>query len=239
MHIHFVIHESFEAPGAFLQWAEQRRHSVSFSRVYKGETVPDKMDHIDLLIIMGGPQNPATPIEACAYFDAEAEKNLIRKAVRHSKAIIGICLGAQLIGEALGAKYEPSPEKEIGLFPIVLTKTGKQDRLFSHFEPTCIVGHWHSDMPGLTPDSKILAFSKGCPRQIIAYQPLVYGFQCHLELTPEVVEGLIAHAEEDLSPHRKYAFIQPPETLRNHSYRAMNKLLFGFLNRLEEAYLSH
>lgn len=238
MHIHFIIHESFEAPGAFLQWAEQRKHTVGFSRLYNGDKIPDTIDNIDLLIVMGGPQSPATTAKECSYFDAQSEKNVIRKFINCDKAVVGVCLGAQLIGEALGATYEHSPEKEIGFFPIVLTPAGKQDRLFSHFEPVTVVGHWHGDMPGLTSDSKVLAVSEGCPRQIIAYRPFIYGFQCHLELTPEVMEGLMAHSKEELFQHKKSAFIQSPEALRNHSYTAINDLLFGFLNKLEEAYLN-
>ncbi len=50
-----------------------------------------------------------------------------KKCIEANKAIIGVCLGAQLIGEALGAPYEHSPEKEIGSFPITLTEEGKNE----------------------------------------------------------------------------------------------------------------
>jgi GMP synthase (glutamine-hydrolysing) len=66
------------------------------------------------------------------------------------------------------------------------------------------VGHWHNDMPGLTPNAKIIAFSAGCPRQIIEYSKLVYGLQCHMELTSEVVELLIQHSEVELNDAHNY-----------------------------------
>lgn len=50
-------------------------------------------------------------------------------------------------------------------------------------------------MPGLTPEAKIIAYSEGCPRQIIEYSKLVYGFQCHMEFNREVIELLIASSE--------------------------------------------
>ena len=100
------------------------------------------------------------------------------------------------------------------------------------------MGHWHSDMPGLTPDATIVAYSEGCPRQIVSYSDRVFGFQCHMELTPEVVELLIAHSEKDLSRAAEYRFVNAPDELRAHDYNEMNQVLFGFLDKLEARYKS-
>lgn len=236
MHVHFIIHESFEAPGAYEHWATSHGHDVSFSRVYEGDALPANVEDIDFLIVMGGPQDPATTTAECPHFDAQAEQRVIAAAVKAGKAVIGICLGSQLIGEALGATFSRSPEKEIGKFPITLTEAGKRHELFSHFGHTLDVGHWHNDMPGLTPDAFIIAHSEGCSRQIVAYSDLVYGFQCHMELTPEVVELLIANSEKDLSRAAEYRFVQTPDELRSHDYREMNQALFTFLDKLAARY---
>jgi len=236
MRVHFIVHESFEAPGAFEAWAVNRGHDVTFSRVYAGQTLPQDAREIDLLIVMGGPQDPSVTTDECAHFDAGAEQSLIASAVHQSKAVIGVCLGAQLIGEALGAPFARSPEKEIGKFPIVMTDKGTKSDMFSHFGNTLDVGHWHNDMPGLTPEAEIIAWSEGCPRQIVAYSGLVYGFQCHMELTPAIVELLIAHSDKDLSRAADYRFIQTPDELRAHDYSEMNNMLFTFLDKLESRY---
>lgn len=236
MHVHFIIHESFEAPGAYETWARSKGNHVTYSRVYEGEALPSSVDDIDFLIVMGGPQDPATPPEECPHFDAKAEQAVIASAVRAGKAVIGICLGSQLIGEALGASFAHSPEKEIGKFPVSLTQAGQQHELFSHFGYTLEVGHWHNDMPGLTPDATVIAYSEGCPRQIVAYSDLVFGFQCHMELTPEVVELLIAHSEKDLSRAAEHRFVHRPAELRAHDYREMNQALFTFLDKLAGRY---
>ncbi|MFJ5377424.1 type 1 glutamine amidotransferase [Pectobacterium sp. CHL-2024] len=236
MRVHFIVHESFEAPGAYETWAISRGHEITFSRVYAGEKLPQDARDIDLLIVMGGPQDPAFTVDQCAHFDSKAEQALITSAVSFGKAIIGVCLGSQLIGEALGAPFTHSPEKEIGVFPIFLTDTGTQSEMFSHFGSQLNVGHWHNDMPGLTPEATIIAYSEGCPRQIVAYSELVYGFQCHMELTPDVVELLIAHSDKDLSQAEKYRFINTPEELRAHDYSEMNRVLFTFLDKLESCY---
>lgn len=238
MRVHFVIHEHFEAAGAYAVWAADRGHEVSYSHLYAGDRLPADMDRFDLLIVMGGPQSPATTTEECPHFDAAAEKALIQAAVSAGKAVIGVCLGSQLIGEALGAPFEHSPEKEIGKFPIRLTPEGLSNPKFAHFGPELEAGHWHNDMPGLTDSATIIATSEGCPRQIVEYGDLVYGFQCHMELTPEVVELLIA-AERDLTKWTGYRFVQQPDALRANDYREMNRKLFGFLDKLAEACIPH
>ncbi|PGW08198.1 type 1 glutamine amidotransferase [Bacillus cereus] len=237
MRIHFIIHEIFEGPGAFLRWAEMNEHIVSYSRVYEQEQLPYNIKDIDLLIVLGGPQDPSTTKEMCPHFDAAAEISIIKKCIEANTAIIGVCLGAQLIGEALGVSYEHSPEKEIGTFPITLTEEGKMNKLFSHFAPTSTVGHWHNDMPGLTKNSKILAFSEGCPRQIVEYSELVYGFQCHMEFTPELIELLIQHSERELDKYKENRFVQSPEQLRKNDYTVMNNQLYTFLDKLTKLYL--
>lgn len=188
MQVHFIVHEDFEAPGAFETWAMARGHKVTFSRVYAGQKLPGDLRDIDLLVVMGGSQDPSVTPDECPHFDSRAEQALIASAVRMDKAVIGVCLGAQLIGEALGARFAHSPEKEIGKFPIFMSAGSEQHPMFSHFGNKLDVGHWHNDMPGLTPEAEIIAYSEGCPRQIVAYSELVYGFQCHMELTRSVVE---------------------------------------------------
>lgn len=232
MHIHFIIHEHFEAPGAYEIWGKNRGCSMSYSRVYQGDPLPEDLQSTDLLIIMGGPQSPATTLQECPWFDAQAEIRLIGRAIEAGKTVIGVCLGSQLIGEALGAAFCHSPEKEIGKFPVRLTDAGKANPLFEDFGHELNVGHWHNDMPGLTPQAKVLAYSEGCPRQIVQYGERVYGFQCHMELTPEVVELLIEHSQNDLRRAAEFRFVETAEKLRSHDYQEMNQVLFSFLDKL-------
>ena len=236
MKLHYVIHESFEAPGAFELWRQVRGYEATFSRVYLGEPLPRSIDDVDFLVVMGGPQSPSTSVADCPHFDAAAECALISRSIRERKAVVGVCLGAQLMGTALGAPHERSPDKEIGKFPIALTAIGREHAMFTHFGDVLEVGHWHGDMPGLTSSSRLIAASEGCPLQIVEYGQLAFGLQCHLELTPEVVESLIAASAHELTAFAHHRFVQRAADLRSHDYREMNHKLFTFLDRLMDAY---
>ncbi|HIF4732004.1 TPA: type 1 glutamine amidotransferase [Citrobacter amalonaticus] len=232
MHVHFIIHESFESAGAYLLWAETRGHHITWTRVYDNEPVPANADGFDMLVVFGGPQSPRTTLAECPYFDSKAEQHLINQAISAGRIVVGICLGSQLIGEALGARVCQSPEKEIGHYPITLTEAGKQHPLLAHFGSPLTVGHWHNDMPGLTDQATVLAASVGCPRQIVQYGNFVYGFQCHMEFTAEAVEGLIQHSEQELAEAKGKRFIRSNAEMREWDYKEMNEKLWQFLDLL-------
>ena len=234
MKVHFVLHETFEVPGAYLKWARERGHQVTTTKVYESEVLPESVDEIDFLIVMGGPQSPDEDREAFPYYDPQAEIQLIQKAIKSDRYIVGVCLGAQLLSVAYGAEYEHSPEREIGVFPITLTEAGLEDEHVKVLGPTLITGHWHGDMPGLSEDAVVLATSQGCPRQIIRFNPKHYAFQAHLEFDPEAVDLLIAADGEDVleEQSQNLNFVQQPDVIRNYDYREMNAKLYAFLDSL-------
>lgn len=231
MKVHIVMHESFESPAAIETWAQKKGCDVTYTRLYKGDTFPEECD-FDFLVVMGGPQSPATTVEECSHFDAKKEIAFIQKSIEQNKILLGVCLGAQFIGEALGAHFDHSPNREIGVFPVSLTEDGKQDPIFSTFPEKFLVGHWHGDMPGLIPDSKVLAVSEGCPRQIVRYAPKIYGFQCHFEFTLDAIEAMIENNAHELEEYKNLPYIETVEQLRSHDYNEMNQFLFTFLDKI-------
>jgi GMP synthase (glutamine-hydrolysing) len=116
------------------------------------------------------------------------------------------------------------------VFDVTLTEAGKKDPVFKTFPETFPVGHWHGDMPGLTPAAEVLATSAGCPRQIVRYSPRVYGFQCHFEFTPNAIEGMIQSCGYELETHKNLPYIQTAHQLRDNDYTGMNELLYKFLD---------
>ena len=180
MRVHFILHETFEVPGAYLKWALERGHYITSTKVYEKESLPETIDGIDFLIVMGGPQSPDEDRENFPYYDPKAEIAFMKEAIAAEIYIVGVCLGAQLLSVSYGAKYEHSPEREIGVYPVTLTMQGLTDPHVSLFGKNIETGHWHGDMPGLTEDAVVLATSQGCPRQIIRFSLKHYAFQAHL-----------------------------------------------------------
>lgn len=233
MRIHFIQQDSWVEPGEYLTWAERHGYKTSFTKCWQYESVPETVD-ADMLVVLGGYQCPATTKEECGYFDAEAEKLLIRNSVERGMMVIGVCLGAQLVGEALGAAYSHSPEREVGPVEARLTEAGRADPFFVHFPETFLAGEWHNDMPGLAEDSTIIAESDGCPRQIVRYGRYVYGFQTHMEFTQAIIEAGLEEASEGLKNGGRY--VQTPEQLMSFDYTEMNALLSRFLDAMVEDY---
>ena len=223
MKIQYILHADFELPGIIEVWAKKNKFKQAFCRPFAGEKLPTHESY-DLLIVMGGPQSPLEIDEAPYLADEIA---LIRATLKAEKPVLGFCLGAQLIGEALGGRTERSPNKEVGVFPIELTQEGRADPLLAGLPSTFSVVHWHNDMPGLTKDAKILATSKGCPRQIVRYSSLAYGFQCHPEPMKQNIETMIEHCPNDLSPGK---FVQSAIEFLAQDFDGINEVMVQILN---------
>ncbi len=225
MRIHYLIHAPFEKLGVIEDWARKHNHSMTSTHTYKGESLPKLLD-FDLLIIMGGPQSA---LELDSHLYLKEEIALAKRAIHEKKAIIGICLGAQILGEALGAKALKSPHKEIGLYPITVTTEGEKDPIFGAFSKQFDVMHWHSDMPGIPQDAVLLAKSEGCPHQAFRFGDRIYGFQFHLELTHELIAGMIENCPDDLKPGK---YIRSTEELLNADFASINKKMYQALDHI-------
>lgn len=173
------------------------RADVTVTKFFEDPTLPDA-DDLDLLVIMGGPMSVN---DEAGYPWLAAEKQFIRKAIEKDKAVIGICLGAQLIANALGAAVRPNGTKEIGWFPITAEPASYTEDIFS-FPQELLVFHWHGETFDL-PDGAIrLARSDACENQAFQLGRRVIGMQFHLETTPDAARDLVHHCRDELRPSR-------------------------------------
>jgi GMP synthase-like glutamine amidotransferase len=110
MRIHILQHVPYESPGSITDWAEEKGFPVSYTRFYENGQLP-RLEDFDLLVIMGGPMNI---YEKDKYPWLMLEKAFIQNCLSAKKKILGICLGSQLLADALGTKVYSNKEKEIG-----------------------------------------------------------------------------------------------------------------------------
>ena len=197
----------FEGLGAIALWAQEREATYTLYHADENELPP--LDSFDLLIILGGPMSIKNEE---VYPWLKEEKMLIRRAITADKYLFGICLGAQLISEALGGTVIQSPEKEIGVYPLTnCAPRGHANTLASALPQEFLALHWHGEMFTIPEKALHFAASKGCPNQGFIYDNRVVALQYHLEATKESVRELIAHGTEDLA--LQGPFIQDAEEI--------------------------
>jgi GMP synthase (glutamine-hydrolysing) len=169
------------------------------NRYYNFGRTPDaqpRLDGYQGLIVLGGPMNVD---QTDAHPHLETEVRAIDDALERGLPVLGICLGAQLLAKALGARVEPNPEKEIGWYDVSVTPEGKRDPLFAHFDESERLFQWHGDTFAIPDGAVRLASSAACANQAFRYGDCAYGLQFHLEVDQPLVERWLkipSHQEE-------------------------------------------
>ena len=173
-------------------------HQRSSTQLYKNEPLPS-VDDFDWLIVMGGPMGI---YDYDQYPWLKDEKRFIKAAIDAGKRVLGICLGAQLIADVLGAKVYPNEHREIGWFNINRL-SGVDETILANVLPEQVeVFHWHGDTFDIPEGAISLAESEACPRQGFIFDNRVVAFQFHLETTAESAAALIEHCGDELDGSR-------------------------------------
>lgn len=206
MRIHVLQHESFEGPGNIAHWAKQRGDTIATTHFYQAGWLLPSPDDFDFLVVMGGPMSVND--EALLPW-LTVEKRFIRDCIAAGKKIIGVCLGAQLAANVLGARVTKNPQKEIGWFAL---EKKSPHPVFDHIPASLPVFHWHGETFGLPDGAELLASSEACVNQVFIWNNQVLGLQCHIEVAPSEVEGFLKHCASKLG--EKSDFIQSAETIR-------------------------
>jgi GMP synthase (glutamine-hydrolysing) len=226
MKIHYFQHVPFEKLGSIEKWSRANSHSLSATKFYQGDFLPE-VKSIDWLIVLGGPMNI---YEENKYPWLTQEKRFIEQAIKEKKIVIGICLGAQLIADVLGAKIFQNQHKEIGWFPIHLTDESK-DSLLNFLPRKFNVFHWHGDTFELPSGAVRLAQSEACHQQAFIYDENVLALQFHLEVMPENVKQIIARCRNEIHEGK---YIQKPEKMisQEKDFKKIYQAMQGILDRL-------
>ncbi len=226
MNAHWLQHVPFEGLGSIEPWLLKSGYGVSVTRFFESDYLPD-LQQVDLLIVMGGPMSVNDEDQFPWLVE---EKAFIRKAIHAGKPVLGVCLGAQLIAEALGAAVYPNSVKEIGWFPITGIEPAENNTFC--FPKALEVFHWHGETFELPPGAIRLASSKGCENQAFQFKSSVMGLQFHLETTPQSAVKIVSNCRAELKPSR---YIQSEEKILSVSpekYRKINRLMEDILDYL-------
>ncbi|WP_020559677.1 glutamine amidotransferase [Thiofilum flexile] len=186
-------HVPFEDLGVWEPLLIQRGYKVCYYDMGVDELEMLSPEQIDVLVVLGG---PIGVYEQMSYPFLNAELQFIRERLQAQRPILGICLGAQLMAQALGATVDSMGHKEIGFTPLQLTDVGKTSVL-SGLTSDIPVLHWHGDQFAIPTGAESLATTTLCPHQAFALGSYALGLQFHLEVDCNRIEQwLIGHAVE-------------------------------------------
>jgi GMP synthase-like glutamine amidotransferase len=198
-------HVPFEDVGSIRPVLQSCDIGVECADLYLPGAATPRTADFDGLIFMGGPMSVNDDLPFLRW-----EMQAIREAVARRQPVLGICLGAQLIAKALGARVSANPQKEIGWFDVNFTEAARNDALFTALSSELLF-HWHGETFDLPPGAALLASSERCRNQAFRVGETTWGLQFHIEVTPAMIAdwceqdancGDVRELEAPIDPNR-------------------------------------
>lgn len=226
MRIHCLQHVAFEGPASIAEWATAKDHAFRVTRLFEPEPLPTP-DEFDWLIVMGGPMSAH---DESRYAWLAAEKQLIKQTLIREKRMLGVCLGAQLLAEALGGRVFRGRSREIGWFPVRRGRDADSSAVFHDLPAEFVAFHWHGEAFDLPAGALHLAQSDGCDNQAFESGSAV-GLLFHLEVTRASVQALIEHCGQEIGTG---AYEQSPDRMLAdaEAFDRVRTMLWNLLERI-------
>jgi len=217
-------HDPHDGPGYLGEALIQRGARLDIVRLDQGEVVSSPSNY-NMLLVMGGEMNV---YQEDRYPWLVEETEAIRQAVETGKAVLGVCLGGQLLAKALDAQIHLGAATEVGLIPIALTEAGKADPLFESLSQVEAV-EWHDDSFDIPAGAIALAQSEGCANQAFRFGPCAYGLQFHPEVSPLMLVEWIKGAGD--TPIDRSSFQRAVEAKAGALQTQADRLIDNFVRR--------
>ena len=215
--VNVIRHLAFEDLASFASVLQAHNYQINYIEATYDELSQIDAFSDDLLIILGG---PISVNDADMFPFIETEIALLKQRLAADKPTLGICLGAQLIASALGAKVYPGKEKEIGWYELSLTTAGEQSALRYLNAKHCSMLHWHGETFDLPDNAVLLASSEKYPNQAFSYGNNILALQFHPEITQRAMEKwFIGHIGEIMQTEGVSV-----EQLRDDTHQFANRL---------------
>ena len=183
-----LTHVAHEGPARVGDALQRAGIGMDTRRLDAGDDVPLALDDWDLLVVMGGPMG-VLDVGDTRYPFLGSELELIRTAVRSDVPTLGLCLGAQLLAAAAGARVYPNtagdpprPIREVGWGAIHFVRTPAEEPYLVGLDPAEVVLHWHGDTFDLPAGAVLLASTLACENQMFRLGRRQFGLQFHVEL---------------------------------------------------------
>jgi len=213
-------HAPFEHLGWIAKALDEHGVAYDYADLYREPGGDSCVTNADALIFMGGAMSANDDLPYI-----RRELLLIRQAIAVAKPVLGVCLGAQLIARALGARVSMNAVKEIGWAPVTFTEAARRDPLLAGFDGPETIFHWHGETFELPEGATLLAASAACYNQAFRVGDRTYGLQFHLEVSPAMIAQWCA---EDANCGDKREVTEPIDP---HAHAArmeeLARLVFG------------
>ncbi len=220
--------QPFVTPGGISKWLQSHSHEYFITHLYQDMDLP-ALDSFDVLLVLGGTMNV---YEEQKYPWLVSEKMFIEKAVKKEKCVLGICLGAQILADVLGARVRQNEHLEIGWHTLALEPDVKEQKHWQDFPNEFETFLWHQDTFDLPENSIRFAKSMGCENQGFIFDQRVVGLQFHPEETLEGYLGLLKRYPFVENP----PFVQSPKSISENrkkfetNYTLLSKILDNITN---------
>jgi GMP synthase-like glutamine amidotransferase len=193
MKVLVLQHLAVEHPGVFRDFFREDGVVWDTVELDQGDAIPD-LEPYDVMVVMGGPQDVW---QEDAFPWLKPEKAAIRRfVVEMGRPYLGLCLGHQLLADALGGRVGPGARPEVGALTITQTEDGRKDPLLAGVPDPIEVLQWHgAEVKALPEGAVLLARSDACEVQAFRYGRRAYGLQCHVEATRDTVADWAAIPE--------------------------------------------